>query len=303
MIKDPRTVVTATKASTFEITGPNAEACRSSLQTWFDRLPVPLKQALSANRLCELGVKLRIESAPPRHSGFGSGTQLALSTVMAVTQLLELPSPGPSELAASVGRGKRSGIGSHGFFCGGFLVDRGVTSVGSLAPLDFQIDFPESWSIVTVLLENVAGLSGRMEVNAFQALPPTPVAQRNELIEIVRSKMIPGIIQMEYDAFAEGVFRLGRGSGMMFSKVQNGAYNGPAVETLVHQIRDFGVGAVGQSSWGPCVFAITSNDKQAQQLAAYLETAYSGSCDIRITQADNQGASTINPKMQSVFQP
>jgi len=272
------------------------------MQSWFNKLQNPLKQSLSVNQLSELGVKLRIESVPPRHCGFGSGTQLTLSAVMAVMHLFELPTPSPSEMAASVGRGKRSAIGSHGFFRGGFLVDRGRTSLDPLAPLDFQTEFPEVWSIVTVVLKDVCGLSGGMERSAFKALPPTSAAQRNELIEIVRSKIIPGILQHEYDPFAEGVFELGRRSGMMFSDIQNGAYNGPQVELLVTQIRDFGVPAVGQSSWGPCVFAIARNDKTAEQLATFLQTEYGNRCDVGITKADNLGARVINQQPQSILE-
>jgi beta-RFAP synthase len=303
MIHDPATIVTATKADAFEIQGTSIAACQHALQTWFEKLPPTARELLAADQLAVLGVNIKIESVPPRHCGFGSGTQLALSLAMAVIRLFELPVPGPAELAASVGRGKRSGIGSHGFFRGGFLVDRGITGHDPLAPLEFQTDFPESWSIVTIILNDVAGLSGGRERSAFDGLPPTHPTLRNELIELVRSQVIPGILSLDYELFAEGVFELGRRSGLMYSEIQKGPYNGPQVELLVNQVREFGVPAVGQSSWGPCVFAIARNDKLARDLVAFLKTKYDRDADIRITQADNRGARLISPKPQFIQKP
>jgi beta-RFAP synthase len=303
MIADPQTVVTASHAESFEMEGINIDAGRRAIQIWFDNLPSPIMAMLRADRLSDLGANLRIEAVPPRHSGFGSGTQLALSIVMAVTQLFELPTPSPCEMAASVGRGKRSAIGSHGFFRGGFLVDRGITRDDSLAPLDFQAEFPKVWPVVTANLNDVPGLSGQMELSAFQKLPPTSAAAKSELVELVRGKLIPGIMQLNYDLFAEGTYELGRRSGMMYSAIQNGPYNGPQVELLVNKIRDFGIPAVGQSSWGPCVFAIARNDKLAMELAANLRTEYGDRCNVRITRADNRGARIISPKPQTAFEP
>ncbi len=299
MIAAPKTVVTASTSKSFEIEGINIDAGRRALQIWFDNLPTPIKKLLRADRLSDLGTKIRIDSAPPRHSGFGSGTQLALSLGMAVTRLLELPSLSPSEMAAAVGRGKRSAIGSHGFFRGGFLVDRGITRDDSLAPLDFQTEFPKTWSVVTATLNDVPGLSGQMELSAFRNLPPTSAAARRELVELVRGQLIPGIMQLDYEWFAEGIYELGRRSGMMFSTIQKGPYNGPQIERLVNKIRDFGVPAVGQSSWGPCVFAIARNDKSAVELADFLRTEYGDQCHVGITQADNQGARIVSPKPQT----
>lgn len=301
MIKSPVTRVTATKSVQFEIEGLGGEAAGQALRAWFDRLPRSQTAALNAGSLKELGVKLSIESIPPRHSGFGSGTQLALSAATAVTQLFALPTLSPEELVASVGRGKRSAIGSHGFFRGGFLVDRGKSPGSSLAPLDFQCEFPDSWPIVTVILNDVAGLFGTQEIHAFRELAPTPDTRRNQLIEIVRNQIIPGIFQQNYSPFADGIFELGRLSGLMFSDIQEGAYNGPEVEKLVNQIRNFGIGAVGQSSWGPCVFAIARNDKQARELVTFLQSTYGRRCDVERTQADNQGARVVDVKPQSAL--
>lgn len=293
MIKSPQTVITATQATAFAASGPGHQACHRAIENWFKTMRISLAQTLGIEQLADLPVKLQIESLPPRHSGFGSGTQLALSSVVSVIRLLELPLPSPVELVTAVGRGKRSGIGSHGFFQGGFLIDRGKLPEDPLAPLDFHTDFPEPWSIVTVIHRAAVGLSGDLETNAFADLAKTTQSQRDEMLEIVRSKIMPGVVLSDYDTFADGVYEFGLRSGMMFAGIQNGAYNGPQIESLVNQIRNFGVNAVGQSSWGPCVFAITRDDSDARQLADFLQSEHGDECEIEITKADNQGAKTL----------
>ncbi len=294
MIDAPRTMVTASRAESFRIADrPGSDACRAAIESWFAWMEVSLRSAGAIDRLEALPVHVEIDAVPPRHSGFGSGTQLALSSVMAITRLLELPVPGSLDVAAAIGRGKRSGIGTHGFFHGGFLVDRGKLGEEQLAPLDFRTDFPDAWTIVTVIPPGTSGLSGEQEQDAFTRLPETSHVERDRMIEIVRDRIIPGVLQQDFELFSDGVYEFGRRSGMMFSEIQNGPYNGPKIEALIGQIREFGVNAVGQSSWGPCVFAITRNDESARQLVEFLTTVHGDRCTIRTAKADNAGARTL----------
>ena len=294
MIDSPRTIVTASSSERLEIRGgPEIHPCRASVKRWFDRLSFPLSASLSIESMDEIPVCIEIESVPPRHCGFGSGTQLALSTVMALSKFLKLSVPGPEELATIIGRGKRSGIGSYGFYHGGFLVDRGRLPDERLAPLDFHTSFPEPWTIVCVLHKDANGLWGDKETSAFDQLPRTTEKQRDEMIEIVRERIIPGILQRNFDSFSEGIYEFGRRSGMMYAEIQNGPYNGPQIGDLIERIRGFGVKAVGQSSWGPCVFAITRNDGAAQQLVGFLRSHYGNQCVVMTAKSDNTGARCI----------
>ena len=301
MIQSPRTDVTVSMADSFSVSEPSESASRRAVESWFKHQT--FSEAFPFKSLAELPVQLKIDSIPPRHSGFGTGTQLALCSAMAVTQFLDLTMPGPMEMAASVGRGARSGIGSHGFYHGGFLVDRGkpteVLDEGAtapLAPLDFQTEFPTQWPIVTIMLKDENGLSGSMEIDAFKNLPATPASTRDQMIDLVRNQMIPGVTQSNYDLFADGLFEYGRRSGMMFAPIQNGPYNGQSIEKLVNQIHEFGVHAVGQSSWGPCVFAITRDDKTASDLVSFVTSQYPNRCETNITCADNSGAQMLTSK-------
>lgn len=294
MIDSPRTILSVSPSDRFSITGPHCDAAHQAIEIWFrhdsrDGIPGSPLESLS-----ELPVRIEIETVPLRHAGFGTGTQLALCAVMSVLRCLGSKTTGPDELAALTGRGKRSGIGTYGFFQGGFIVDRGKTEGDSLAPLDFRTNFPTHWSIVTVIHTASIGLSGNQELKAFQRITPSSESERNDMIEIVRRQMIPGILQENYDLFAEGVFEFGRSSGMMFSSIQHGPYNGPHVEALVDEIREWGVKAVGQSSWGPCIFAIVRNRKLADELVTFLKNRHEHDYLINVTRSDNRGARIVD---------
>ena len=290
MIDQPRTEIEISRASQFEILPHrDAAACQKAVTAWFDSLKVTLKNDFSIDQLTELPLKIRIKATPPRHAGFGSGTQLALAAAFAVNSFLELPVPKAEEIAVSIGRGKRSAIGSHGFFQGGFLVDRGKLTTDLLAPLDFQVDFPADWSIVTITSLKGLGLSGNQELDAFSKLPQTTQDERQEMIEIVRNQVLPGLLNTDLDAFGDGIFEFGRRSGMMFEQIQNGPYYGSEAEALVNKIRKLGIRGVGQSSWGPCIFAVLNNDSEADDLIRWLDLNHEAPLSINKCRADNQG--------------
>ena len=297
MIAQPRTIITARESESLNIIGSEADACRKALSIWFSNLTTELQGELGIQSVDSIPANLEIKSCPPRHCGFGSGTQLALSSAAVVGKLLGLPTQSPEGFASTLERGKRSAIGTHGFCRGGFLVDRGKLENEILAPLDFQAEFPEPWTIVLVRLQDSEfsqGVSGEQEIEAFQTLPPTSQVQREEMIELVRNQIIPGLVERDYNRFGESVYEFGRKSGMMFDSIQGGPYQNESVAGLVQTCREFEVKAVGQSSWGPCVFAIASSDDMAQRLADHLNDRHGEGVFVEITKADNVGAAFVD---------
>jgi beta-ribofuranosylaminobenzene 5'-phosphate synthase len=290
MIDGPRTTIEVSRAPQFEILPHrDAPACHKAIRAWFKSLQVPLQNDFSLSHVSELPLRIKINATPPRHSGFGSGTQLALTAAFAVNSFFELPVPTPEEIAVSIGRGKRSAIGSHGFFKGGFLVDRGKLSSDLLAPLDFHVDFPSNWRVVTIISQLSTGLSGNQELDAFSQLPQTTQQERLNMIKIVRDHVLPGLLNEDLETFGNGIFEFGRRSGMMFEKIQNGPYHGTEAQSLVNKIRALGIQGVGQSSWGPCIFAVLNNDSEADELMAWLTTNHEGPLSLNKCQADNHG--------------
>jgi len=79
----------------------------------------------------------------------------------------------------------------------------------------------------------------------------------------------------------------------MFDSIQGGPYQNESVSSLVQTCREFGVKAVGQSSWGPCVFAIASSDEIAAGLAEHLNQQHGSGVAVEITKADNEGAAFV----------
>lgn len=301
MIDRPRTKIVATRAERFSVQCHDPDLAitiRNAVTRCLDSIADDnkFKHDLNLADVESLPVSIEAHCTPDRHSGFGSGTQIALSTAAAIFKWFELPVPTPVELATILGRGKKSAIGTHGFGRGGFLVDRGKATVGGnepVAPLDFQTSFPEAWRILTIQLDRPSGLSGTAENTAFEKLAPTPENVRQEMIEIVRNRMIPGVLQMDISLFGKAAFDFGRKSGMMYEAIQDGPYNGSEIQVLVDRIRELGVEAVGQSSWGPCVFAIVGNHKQARNLKQSLTRQYGNTAKISITRANNRGARIV----------
>ena len=66
------------------------------------------------------------------------------------------------------------------------------------------------------------------------------------------------------------MYRFGRRAGLCYAAVQGGPYGSPRVEMLVERIRSFGVAGVGQSSWGPTIYATCRDQTEADWLIDQL---------------------------------
>jgi beta-RFAP synthase len=194
------------------------------------------------------------------------------------------------QLSTIMERGLRSAIGTHGFLRGGFLVDRGKRTGDELASLGLHFDFPESWPILVLTLRAAGGIHGPEEIEAFKRIPQSTVEHRDRMIEMVKNQIAPAIATTNYDQLGDALFEYGRSSGSAYKSVQGGDFHSPPIEKLVYRVRDLGVPAVGQSSWGPCVFAIIRDNETADSLAEKLNAEYGDTLNIKKTFALNQGA-------------
>src|SRR5207247_6472018 len=116
-----------------------------------------------AHARIEDGVRLRVHRALPPHAGLGSGTQLALAVARAIADLYDVPGDAPT-LAAAVGRGQRSAVGTWIFAGGGLVVEGGHAQTrrpgpfgpgepgsgpgdpdSGAAPLVARVAFPTAW--------------------------------------------------------------------------------------------------------------------------------------------------------------
>ncbi len=237
--------------------------------------------------------RILIESAPPQHVGLGTGTQLALSVAAGLNAMYAIPQAAPIDLAMSVGRGLRSAVGTYGFVQGGMIVERGKLPGEPIAPLDCRLALPAEWRVVLIRPEISGGLSGPDEQQAFAKLPAVPIDTTQRLIDEIRLVMVPAAARGDFDSFSESVYRYGRLAGQCFAPIQGGPYNGPHLARLVDTIRTLGVRGVGQSSWGPTLFALQPDQQAAQRFQDRLREAIGQPCPTMMTTPLNRTGARI----------
>ena len=250
-------------------------------------------QALRRRTGRDEALHLRLRRVPPAHAGFGSGTQLALSIGRAFARWHRLDVDTPT-LAHWLGRGRRSGIGIHGFDHGGLLVDGGPGADGRPGALLSRIALPETWRVVVVQDERARGLAGDAEKTAMAALAPMPAAGAAEICHQVLMRVLPGAAGADFESFVRGVTQVQRLLGAHFAPLQNGrAYTSAAVGRLLRWVgTTAGEAAIGQSSWGPTGFAIVASQARAETLVAGARAAglIEQGLALRIVSPRNHGA-------------
>ena len=206
----------------------------------------------------------------PSHAGLGSGTQLGLSVARALAELYGQPSD-PLTLAAAVGRGQRSAIGTWTFALGGFVLEggrrRGDTAV---APLISRLPIPPAWHAVIAIPAQGAGLSGAAEIAAFRDLPPPEEREVERVSHLVLMQLLPALADGDLTAFGAALSEVQRITGRWFASAQGGAFASEPTRELVEQMEAFGAAGVGQSSWGPTVYGVVPHASQARDLAQRL---------------------------------
>ena len=227
---------------------------------------------------------------PAEHVGLGVGTALGLSVALAVSLGERMP-PDADEQALQVGRGKRSGIGLHGFRLGGFLIDAGKPTGARLPELAGRTAFPDDWRIVLVRPQVTERWAGDREQAAFDR--PRPPGHPDRMAELAVSVLLPAARQADFNTFAPALGEYNRLAGEPFAADQGGLYAGPEVTTVVETLRSWGWSGVGQSSWGPTVFAICPDERTAWRLADRCRDHFADLDDVTVTAAKNDGARTL----------
>lgn len=231
-----------------------------------------------------------LHQCPESHIGLGTGTQLGLAVAAGLFQFCCGETPAIETVAESVGRGKRSGVGTYGFLHGGLIVDRGKTANEKLAGLDLHLPFPEDWRFVLIKSEADSGLSGTQEENFFTESTESLIGKRNQLIEIAKSQIVPAVIKKDFDTFSQAVYQFGKTSGSYFSKVQGGPFNGRRITEIITRLREFGFMGVGQSSWGPTVYAVAKSDNEANRISELMSIHLSRQETMIVTRPSRGGA-------------
>jgi beta-RFAP synthase len=242
---------------------------------------------------CTQPLRVSLKSVLPAHCGLGSGTQLALAVGQAFVHAFSLPWT-TRDIAQSLGRGLRSGVGIAGFDHGGFIVDGGPAHADDVAPLLARLNFPEAWRVVVVQDGQQLGLHGSEEVKALERLPAFPREAAADLCHQVLMKLLPALAEAQFEPFAQSLSHLQRRIGEHFAPAQGGSmYTSPAVARLMQWVERSGLPAgLGQSSWGPTAFAFVPSAAAAQRLVdqAHAAGMLPPPLSLRIVQGRNGGA-------------
>ncbi len=245
-----------------------------------------------------MGIELRVLNDYEPHVGLGSGTQISLATAMAYNILYGL-GLSVRGLAEITGRGGTSGIGVAAFEFGGFIVDGGHSvkekpeflpssaSKARPAPVVVRLDFPD-WKVV-LAVPDMKGFHGRREVDLFKTQCPIPVDEVREICHLILMKMLPSIVEEDLDGFGDAILSVQR---MGFKRREIDMYGG-LIRRVIDDVSDL-TKAVGMSSTGPTVYAIT--DANARDVELALRDSFESmgvSCRTLITKAKNSGADVI----------
>lgn len=262
--------LTVALAPTAEADGPDA-----------DRAAEFARRFLAHHRLPG-AARIQIDRSIPPHFGLGSGTQLALSVARALAELHGI-APSPSDLARAVGRAKRSAVGTWTFAGGGFVVEGGVrvgldTDVG---PLVARQPFPSTWRYVLALPDAGPGVSGLAEADAFASLPRPHERDVERASHLVLNAMLPALVNADIATFGAALTEVQEINGRWFAAAQGGVFAPGASTDIIAVMRDSGAPGVGQSSWGPAVYAVVDGDAAARELAMRVRdefgaTTYAG---------------------------
>jgi beta-RFAP synthase len=237
--------------------------------------------------------RLVVEQAPPEHAGLGSGTQLGLAVAQALAAAAGLAQRDAVALAQRVGRGERSAVGVYGFAQGGFLVDAGRGEREAIAPLVARADFPEEWRLVLAVPPWGKGRHGHLESQAFQQLA-SDAGRTDVLCRLVLLGLLPALAERDLKTFGEAAYEFNARVGEAFAPIQGGIYANPRVAELVAVVRQQGVQGVGQSSWGPTVFAVLGDQERASDLAERVRQHFALEAEaVFVTRASNKGAEMI----------
>lgn len=285
MVDQPALEVRFAPAPEFRTSGAVAGRLRSLAES--------CKEALGWSELPPCAITT--PCLPLQHAGFGVGTQLGLAVIRGLTYWSPPNIDSARDLVLIAGRAKRSSVGTHGFVQGGFLVDNGQAAGEDLGPLAARRIVPAAWRVVLITERRVSGAAGQAERDAFAKLPAIPSVTTEQLKHLALEEMIPALDASDFNRFAAAVFEYGHRAGQCFSQVQGGPYASARIEQLVQRLRGDGVVGVGQSSWGPTVFAFTPTKKAADELGAKLaQDLPADQYDLVVARPKKEGAELIN---------
>jgi beta-ribofuranosylaminobenzene 5'-phosphate synthase len=278
-IDRPNVVVEAWTASDFQVAGQETAIVKALADRFFSVYPVQPR------------VHLNVAETIPSHVGLGSGTQLSIAVAAALAKVLGVKASVP-ELAAAMGRAKRTSVGTTIFEQGGFVVDGGKNQkTHAYPPLLYRQPFPSEWRFVVAVPNQHKGLSNSEENHAFGKLSVMPAADVGQICRLTMLKLLPALAEHDIESFGDALTKIQILTGNHFAQAQGGTYSSPACGECIEFMKQTGAYGVGQSSWGPALYAVVKEEQARAVLAkvkAFLKRGAGG--EAFAAKANNRGA-------------
>ncbi len=285
-VESPRVVVAVKRVQRAGRVGEDCADAVVVAGAQADRATTFARRAWSAFGL-RGGAEINVHRAIPPHVGLGSGTKLGLAVARGLAGLAGV-SPGPEQLARASGRGARSSVGCWTFDAPGLVVEAGLPDRGWISPLVARHPMPEQWRCVLALPLAAEGLSGMAEERFFGHLHERGAAESG-VSRLLLTALLPGLLTGDIDEFGVALTQIQREMGSVFAAQQGGVFH-PRAAPLVDALVSLGVGAVGQSSWGPAVYGIVDDPELAADVADRLRVTAGAGTEVSVVDFDRRGA-------------
>ncbi len=213
-------------------------------------------------------VKIKTIQSIPKHVGLGSTTQLMLSIAKGLLTLSNIE-VSIIEVAKILGRGKVSGIGTYIFQYGGLIIDSGKDKIEEFPKLHARIEFPENWYFIITIPSKGRGLSEEEEEKIFSQNIDIPEELILKAQEILYRQFVPAIIDKDIEKFGKALTELQIIVGKMFINIQKDIYN-PSCVKVINILKKLDVLGIGQSSWGPTIYALIDSLRRGIEIVKYL---------------------------------
>jgi beta-ribofuranosylaminobenzene 5'-phosphate synthase len=242
-------------------------------------------------------VKITIQTEISTHSGFGSGTQIALAVGSALLHFFNRSDVSVEQLAVASRRGGTSGVGVYTFQKGGLIVDGGrawptqknimgpsaAFAFADIPPCTVRLPFPD-WGLCVLVPNGGPRRHDQDEWNTFRALTPLPLSEVNVASRLILTGILPTVATSDFQGFCESVEEL-RQVGMKKREWELLAEAAVYCERL---LKECGFKGISTSSWGPAIFGFAPSIETASEMGRSL--CSSGSLQyVSITKASNHG--------------
>lgn len=218
-------------------------------------------------------ISIEIMKGSPSHTGFGTGTALAMAIVEAYLILTEV-SYEHSDVVRLSERGGTSGVGINTYFEGGFVFDLGhkyqpgQVHLPTSSHIDkkglplklLRVDMPD-WGFGVFTPSGVSTFSGQSELDFFSRTCPISHEEASSALYHGTFGILAAILEADKSSFCRGLNAIQK---TKWKQSEIFLYD-KKIEEIITTIMPKS-NAVGMSSMGPTLFIIADNINEIKKL-------------------------------------